>query len=312
MGAIATALFTSAAAHADEPCAVRVEASDHESTGWSDALRDAERAVAVFGGDCREIVIVRDDHGASLTFTTRDGRVAQRRISQPTELRALIEALLVTIPEEPRARSTSVTPARESFPLPTEPAPTVEPAGTPDVLAKRQLDVGHLLLGVGGGVKVWPGSPASAVGQVAVAWVHERWELGLIARWEPGDASQTATGHLHVSALGGRATLGRREPIGDLVLVFGSSAGVFVAQEDYKQQGLDDEPNRLKVHDAFVDPRLGAYVGLVVPTSQRFRLRAQVDGEVALSSYTPESAYLTAFPRWNFGLTLGAEAAFLP
>src|SRR5581483_11465418 len=102
MAALA-ALFASTSARAEPPCDVRVRSDARE---WRAAARHVEEIVRnAPAGDCREIVVEPNDGGATVTLTTRDERVAIRRIARPAELLSLVEALLVTIdapaPPEP-------------------------------------------------------------------------------------------------------------------------------------------------------------------------------------------------------------------
>ncbi|MDB4996567.1 MAG: hypothetical protein JWM74_3999, partial [Myxococcaceae bacterium] len=54
-----------------------------------------------------------------------------------------------------------------------------------------------------------------------------------------------------------------------------------------------------------------AYLGLVVPVSSRLRFRMQLEGQLALLRHDSRADFPAA-PRWTTGITLGAEAAFLP
>ncbi|CAN5925581.1 hypothetical protein BH11MYX4_BH11MYX4_06390 [soil metagenome] len=57
---------------------------------------------------------------------------------------------------------------------------------------------------------------------------------------------------------------------------------------------------------------LGLYAGVVATESSRLRMRVEVDGDMGVVAHRAEVADPGAFPRWNLGISLGAEAGFLP
>src|SRR5690606_20804220 len=90
--ALSTAWFVSHASLA-APCPITI--SGLASPEWL-------RAVAAVGeldadGDCASIALAVDADGALLSFTTRDGRVAHRQLTHPSELGATVDAL-TTVP----------------------------------------------------------------------------------------------------------------------------------------------------------------------------------------------------------------------
>lgn len=308
-------------AAAGSPCELRFEGTS-VSEAWSDVLRDVTVLVGRLTPettDCRTIAVLPDGGGATVVFTTVDGRTARRRIAAPRELHALVEALLVfghdpaPSADDRDARS----PADAPEPPPSRPTASTAPASiaalsTLDVkdsgLAKKSSS--GLLLGAAAGVKQsWPRDTVAAVGQGFVGLSLPRWELAAFGRWEmEHDAANDAGTRLRFSAIGGGAMFGRRETVGPLVLFAGTRAALFDAEEETKH----DDRREAKHRSEFLDPRLGLYAGCIFAESSRVRFRVQVDGDAGLLVHRSDVAELPAFPRWNLGVSLGAEAGFIP
>lgn len=346
---LATVLTTliPASASADPRCEVRLEGGI--SGEWSSAVRSVDRTLGHGAADCREIVVTPDLRGATVVFTTREGRMAQRRIERPSDLLPLIDALLVTVPF---SAGPELSPAPLTLPTPatgevaTERSAVLSPLEPPmpktnarvganppspefsitlprqleglpdrDVAEKpREPDVAKVLLGLGAGLRgAFPGVSVAPTGQVMVGFALTRWEFGLLGRWEfEHDMGTEATvGHVHASAIGGGAVVGRRDRVGPFLFVYGTSLEVFAAQEEYGERSTDGA-SHVSLSDSFADPRAGLYLGCVLPRNARFRLRVQLDGEMAINQHVPSSSELPMFPKWSAGLTIGAETAFLP
>jgi hypothetical protein len=309
--------LTASRARALQPCEVRWEGTSVPAE-WSDALRDVRTFAAQLTAeatDCRIIVVSPDEDGATVIFTTVDGRSARRRVSAPRELRSLVEALLVNgrdpapmppPPEAMPASEPSPAPSRESVP-PASPVPVAIEGGEVPVPVPPS-DAPHLLLGAGAGVKgSFPHDVVAGVGQVFAGASFARWELAAFGRLElehdaPTDGNER---RLQYSAVGGGAMFGRREPIGPLVLIAGARAAVLAAEEE--RGGRHDGSGQGKVTDTFLDPRLGLYAGCIFLESSRVRFRVQVDADGGVLQHRAELAELPAFPRWNLGVSLGAE-----
>ncbi len=288
----------------------------HAADDWASEIAHVERAVAERegrAGDCREIDVVVDAAGATVTFTTRDGRMAVRHIAQPSELAPLVDALVITGPvqDEPPAPHVAPPPLSPTLPVQTPYAREAPVSDAPRTLADR----GRVLLSVGAGLRHAPGFEGSGVAGVEIAALLGRWELGLMGRWEadqePDD--DRPSGHVHLSAIGGGLVLGHRAPVGPFVLVVGATAGAFAARESLVKRTLaTDGRHESRTSDSFVDPRLGAYAGLVFPLLGRFRLRSQIDAAFGVGSHVASSAELPALPKWSFTLAIGVETSVLP
>ncbi len=301
-----------------QPCELRWESASVPEE-WTEALRDVRSLVARLTADltdCRTLSVSPDDEGATVSFTTVDGRTARRRIGGPRELLALVEALLVNGRDPapaPPPEPTTVAQTHASLPADasSEPGPrslVAFEAGEAARGSPLRSEAPRLLLGAGAGVKgSFPRDTLAGVGQVFAGASFARWELAAFGRWElehdaPSDANVR---RLRFSAVGGGAMLGRREPVGPFILLAGARAAVLAAEEE--RVGHHDTGREGKVFDDFLDPRLGLYAGCILLESSRVRFRVEVDADAGLVEHRTEVAELPGFPRWNLGISLGAE-----
>jgi hypothetical protein len=181
----------------------------------------------------------------------------------------------------------------------------------------RKKERPGVLIGAAAGVKEsFPNDTVAGVGQIFAGISYAHWELAGFGRWElehdaEGAMEKTAnSGKLRYSAVGGGTMAGRRQAVGPIVLVAGVRAAVFGAEEERTGQREPGRPGKKEA--AFLDPRLGLYAGCILTETSRVRLRAQVDGDAGLLVHRDEMAELSPFPRWNLGVSVGAEAGFLP
>jgi len=329
-----------AAARPESPCLVRLDEGPTSAT-WasaSDELREHVAKLTATTTDCRLIVVKPLAQGASVEFTTSDQRIARRHIAAPADLLPLVEALLVfghdptaIAPPPPEARERLAMPGpaaevavgeeapRAAAPqAPASPSPLADPPR--DALEPpKKVDAPRVLMGAGAGIMKggWPSDSVAAVGQVYAGMTKAHWELAGFGRWElehdaDADSSRASThGRLRYSAVGGGAMVARRQPVGPLVLIGGARAALYLAEQE-RAGGPKVAGRSTHESEEFFDPRLGLYAACVVSESSRLRLRVQVDGDMGLVVHRAELADLGAFPRWNMGLSLGAEAGFLP
>ncbi len=251
-----------------------------------------------------------------------------RRIKSPDELLPLADALLVAFPDDEAMAGADATETGARAPLPPSPSmmavrldkkdgPELAPGQEPVPNARGNRDHGahaRVLAGAAGGVKGGaPGDGAAALGRVVVGVANEHWEGFAFGRWDLEHAMTAATPsgeRATIGSLGAGVIGGRRQPIGSLVLVLGSGLGVYSVDEELHLDPASSRPKHVQ-HDTFVEPRLDAYFGLVVPVSSRLRFRMQLEGQLALLLHDARMDFPEA-PRWTTGITLGAEAAFLP
>jgi hypothetical protein len=322
-------VITKPAMAADSPCELRIDGASLPAT-WSPAIDDLRAIVTKLTAsstDCRVISVSRTDDGATVVFTTADGRTARRYVAAPRELLPTVEALLIlwSEPLAPAHESDeAVTPVAPPHRDEARRAPTVsstnaanDSVAAADTKEQPPPRSTALVLGAGGGVKgSWPNDTVAAVGQIFAGVSFPRWELAGFARWEiEHDAEANAdvaapSGKLRYSALGGGVMAGRRQPLGPVVLIGGARAALFDAEEErIKRQ--DGRQGRFQ-HEEFLDPRLGLYAGCIFVASSRLRVRVQMDGDAGVVVHRSELAELPAFPRWNLGVSLGAETSFFP
>jgi hypothetical protein len=325
---LAVLLASAGPAQAEGRCSVRVDVAVGAGDGdaWRDAVHAIERTIDAGGhNDCEAIVVSPDAHGAAVTFTTRDGRTAVRRVTTPDDLLPLAEALLVASPvDEPSAQGEAVPAA--TVPLVATPPltlrlapPGAEPApGQESVAAApsiREQDTrARVVIGAAGGVKGGaPGDAVAPLARVVLGVANAHWEAFAFGRWdvEHTMAATSPAGEVRLGSIGGGVLGGRRQRLGALVLVLGSGVGVYSSDAELHNEA-EHALGHHALHDTFAEPRLDAYLGLVVPASSRLRLRMQVEGELALLRHQPSRPEFPAAPGWTMGLTLGAEAAFLP
>ncbi len=271
------------------------------------SLRDAAE------NDCRDVVVDVDEHGADVTFTTRDERTATRRISRPSDLGPLIEALLVTVPEAPSrptvaaaaADETASEPAGDWSALDTPPTEAT-PAERP---ATNRADRGGLVVALGAGMTVGAGD-AGALGQLELGYVTRGWELGVVGRLEPAHEAPKTTAHASLTAIGASVLAAHRAALGSSTLIFGGTLGVFDISEEARRDATPTGDQRHE--DDLADVRVGAMLGWLAPRIGPIRLRGQVDAQLGLLEETPKYADLPSNPRFTLAFTLGAETNLLP
>ncbi len=183
------------------PCELRWESASVPDE-WSDALRDVRSFVARLTAentDCRTIAVSPDDEGATVSFTTADGRTARRRIGAPRELRGLVEALLVSSRDPapmPLPSSPPETPVATAGATTAESAPkslVAFEAGDASRPSSAQSDAPGLLLGAGAGVKgSFPRDVIAGVGQVFAGATFARLMQSVRASHPDGDRHEAS------------------------------------------------------------------------------------------------------------------------
>lgn len=229
----------------------------------------AGRAIEVLRtdpSDCAriEIELERSTDAARLIFVTRDGRRAERRLAHPDELMPTVVALGVRGASEERS-----TPVLENAPMaPARAADPVPPLASPPSEPGAALDEARAHFAVLGGTRAGAGRLVSPVLGGSAAVTIGRWELGInlalelqyfsLHRAVPQDPSSAASVGV---------TVGRREHIADVALLFGARSMV-AALNDESQVG-SGERGRAEL-------RLGAYLGGVWPRQRNSRYRADL------------------------------------
>src|SRR5262245_8915636 len=108
-------------ARARAECPVTLVPSDAPAP-WASAVASARERLASQSSDCGSVEIaVRPKGGAVLTFTTTEGRRAERTLGSPQELGPALDALLVNVkvetpPAPPPSVSASAPPVASTAP----------------------------------------------------------------------------------------------------------------------------------------------------------------------------------------------------
>jgi hypothetical protein len=244
-----------------------VELRGAPSEPWLRAGRAIE-ALTTDPSDCAriEIELERSTDAARLIFVTRDGRRAERRLAHPDELMPTVVALGV------RGASEGSTPVLEDGPMaPARAADAVSPLDSPPSEPAAAPGGARALVALLGGTRAGAGRLVSPVLGGAAAIALERWELGINL------ALELQYFDLHLSEPDGPSsaasvgvTVGRREPIADVDLLFGARSMV---------AAVNDESQKDSGERGGAELRFGAYLGGVWPrqSSSRFRVDLALD-----------------------------------
>jgi hypothetical protein len=241
-----------------------VELRGAPSEPWRRAGRAIE-ALTTDPSDCAriEIELERSTDAARLIFVTRDGRRAERRLAHPDELMPTVVALGV------QGVNGSSTPAPEDGPATSAPvAGAVPPLDSPPTEAAAAPGKARALFALLGGTRAGAGLFVSPVLAGSAAIALERWELGINLALELQYFDLHSSGPNAPSAAASvGVTVGRREPIADLELLFGARSMV---------AALDDESLKDSGERRHAELRLGAYLGGVWPRQGSSRFRADL------------------------------------
>jgi hypothetical protein len=152
---------------------------DSAGNRWHSAAVALRRLLRDGGGtgiDCRAVAIWLEADGATVVFTTQDGRQAMRRLQSPEELAPVVEALRVTLQPVP-------TP-----PLPPQSSGAAPPLAEAPVAARAQPTPVFLLQSAVGARLSGPGSFVSAVLTIRAGVDVRGWPL-------PSPSSSTSRAH---------------------------------------------------------------------------------------------------------------------
>jgi hypothetical protein len=241
-----------------------VELRGAPSERWLRAGRAIE-ALTMDPSDCARIEIELEPRtdAARLIFVTQDGRRAERRLAHPDELMPTVVALGI------RGVSESSTPVLEDGPMaPARAADAVSPLDSPPSEPAAAPGGARALFALLGGTRAGAGRLVSPVLGGTAAIALERWELGINL------ALELQYFDLHLSEPDGPSsaasvgvTVGRREPIADVELLFGARSMVAAVNDDSQKDS--GERGRAEL-------RFGAYLGGVWPRQSSSRFRADL------------------------------------
>lgn len=304
--------------HADVRCLVRFHDTHEESAAWRQAIRSIERDVESAPSDCSTVDVRVDGRGASIELHTLDGRAAERRVQSAAEAPPLVRALLIGF-DQPIALEAEVPAPLLSAvpPEATEPVPEPEPVAVPEPsvpdadTAPPEKPKSHVevFAAVNAGLELQQEDDASPVGQAIVGISLRAWQAAAFAKWEleHHQDNDSHIRHSSLDAFGGGGMFGRRQTVGPITLVYGTSLGVYSAEQ--ARGGHREQTQHIEA--AVPDPRGGIYLGALFPTMGRVRTRAQIDGEVAFLNHSAGSNFPNV-PQWGMGLSLGVDFGLLP
>jgi len=244
------------------PCPVELRGAPSEP--WLRAGRAIEALTNTDPSDCAriEIELERSTDTARLIFVTRDGRRAERRLAHPDEVVPTVAALGV------RGVNGSSTPALEDGPAaPARAADAVSPLDSPPSNPAAAAGEARALFALLGGTRAGAGGFVSPVLGGAAAIALERWELGVSLALELQYFNLHPSEWDASSAASVGVTVGRREPIADVELLFGVRSAL---------AAINDESRKGSGERGRAELRLGAYLGGVWPRQWSSRFRADL------------------------------------
>jgi hypothetical protein len=294
--ALAAGVAAPTAASAAEGC--RIELDGDDAPVWRDAVAELRAALAAPGlpDDCGSVVIDVRGEGALLTFTASDGRATARELEYPFELVPTVQALCATTRPPPKAE---VRTDAASEPRPPSPPPESDRGATSGRVLSSPYAMSPLF-GAHVGFRSGADDLVSPIVGITGALLLDRWELGLLGRYEAhyvdnggdNDDRPESSG----AALG--LTAGRREPAGAFDLRAGASVLIAALYEENAGKN-----GRAEV-------RLGAYGGGVWPRRSALRLRFDLGAELVpynVGQSERNAAGSSSLPWWALTVAAGAE-----
>jgi hypothetical protein len=286
-------------------CSVHV-IPEHPSAAWEEAIDRARASLASQPGDCGETVIEVAGDFATLKFTTRDGRRAVRLLRDPSELSAVLGALVVTLP------APTFTPAPAKGAAPTSqsvraPVAEAHPAAAP---------INALLSGLVGARLAGPGPLVGPTAILGAGIGLPRWELGLITQWTPSYAILTddTTRPARFAGISAGLAIGRRTSLNkNLTLVTGITLSAAAQHEGWH---MADATTGKKLHEENDRGQalVGAYAGAVFPLIWKMRLRSSISADVDATHLGDTGQPASGVPRlpwWALTLAFGFETEIL-
>jgi hypothetical protein len=240
--------------------ACRVELAGADSAAW----RAAAAALELAADDCARVDVAVGESGARLTFTTRDGRSAERTLVDPAELGSTVAALRVTVPEPPPSAPES----SKEAPAARATMPAREPTTAPDALEPESSDAGAIFA-LSSGTRGGGNALFSPVLGASASLMLDRWELGVTGAFEFQyfDLASHSAADRRSSAVALGVMVGRREPISGFALLYGARLSVVALLHEDRDHGQ-------------AEGRAGAFAGVALPRTGGVRFRADLGADV--------------------------------
>lgn len=288
------------ATRAKDACPVSLEPGT-ASAAWQTARADAEKRLAKAHGDCSQVRIEVHEHGgATLRFTTTDGRVASRELASPSELPSVLDALLVTVPPEvPTASASSSEPAPSASASAVASPPVESTPKPPRTAISRSLRIEPTL-----GARIGLDEDVLAPSLMMKSFfVLGAFELGVRGEWNPlfGSWGRTPPGGFTMYSGFADVLAGVRLHAGPLELPIGVSAGV---------GGTYERAEGARVRT--LQTRAGVYGGLALALDPAVRFTFGFGLDVVLSGLhdkNTQAKQIWPLPRTGLLLGLGLEVA---
>jgi hypothetical protein len=263
---------------------------------WSRAVAHVESLQT--GEDCARVEVEVSGQGANVTFVTRDGRVARRRLDGPSELSSTLEALQETggMADSSKLDDKDAPPAQGAPALEAKPmAHAIVPPSALDVAPLSFQPIFSLGLGMRGGADHLFSPTMEGTFTLDLQHWQVGLHLGVELRYIDMKQPERETGTSLTTGL----LLGRREPLERLLVHYGGRLLYSTSSNEADENGRNGHRN---------ETRLGAYVGVVVPRRSAVRFRADMAADIVpLDLGGASSAGGSASPWWATSLLLGIE-----
>lgn len=299
-------VFSSTVAHADDAAPEcedpRVRIDGHPNERWNEAI--ARACIAIEGAPDSDptsrVRLAPVGRDLIVEVALDDGRTAIRRVRDPAQLEATLDALL-TLPPSPR-RTEPPMPI-SSPPLPPPSLPTaiqarerMEPpvAPVPRVSVEIGLSTGGRIAGA---QSYFSFAPAGYAG-VRV----DQWLIAIDARWDVLQVkSDLALSQFEMDTVGAGISFARRWHLGFVSVDAGVASRLLVETQSFQPEAAPE------VTDAQTDLRLGAF-GRVSFGHSWLRPFFAPDGEVSPGRLRRDIRIRTALPTlpsWSVGFAAG-------
>lgn len=280
------------------------------SRAWLEAARALPELRAT-DTDCARVHLQLDEHGARLTYTTREGRDAVRRLTDPEELSTTLAALAERAPvasapasaaEETAggaaARSAQRSPdasqssshhaanegAREVHALPLRDAEAMT-RSTPQAAAALETTPGtEALFAIHAGLRGGQNGLMSPVLRGAISLHAGALELGVAASWDLRYARISNAEEAPARTIAGGVFAAWREPAGDVALLAGGQLSLAVWTDNHAIRPelhlVDVSGRTIEITENGAEARAGIWAGAVWPRTATIRMRAELSADV--------------------------------
>jgi hypothetical protein len=266
------------------------------------------------GRRCRSVRVEAANGRATLLFVASDGRRAERDLLAPAELVPSVQALSAAAPFDPERgkgvddEEPSATPARDERQAPETHARPETPPRTPSRPAEHDARPApernpydtQAMFSASMGFRTGADDLISPALAVTAAVLLERWELGLLGRFEGkyvdnGGGNDTRP---ETSGVAIGVTAGRREVFGR----FSLRGGTALLFADVREEQSPE--------DGRAEARIGCYAGGAWPEDSWLALRLDLGAEIVpynVGRSETNAQGNASLPWWAFSVAVGPE-----